>query len=207
MLWHMIHKTPFVIVDVETTGLEPRLDNIIEIAAVKMVDGEIVDEWDTLLNPRVFVPQVTTDITGITTEMLEGAPQFADVVEDYMRFLGADSIFVAHNVEFDREFVNVHLMNEGHEKMPNPYLCTFKLAKTVYPNMKKYSLGELTKVLDVDLPQAHRAIHDARATAHLFNKFLRVLQDGGLKTLKDIPHIQNLPKEQNEMSDGQGSLF
>jgi DNA polymerase III epsilon subunit family exonuclease len=203
----MIHTTPFIIVDVETTGLEPRLDNIIEIAAVKMIGGQIVDEWDTLLNPRVFVPQEVTDITGITTDMLKDSPQFEDVAEDYLKFLGEGSVFVAHNAEFDKEFVNVHLMNSGREKMPHPYLCTFRLAKRVHPNLPKYSLGALTEVFGIDLPQAHRAIHDARATAELFHKFMRVLQDGGLKNLRDIPHIQNLPKEDKTQDDGQVSLF
>ena len=172
-----------------------------------MVGGEIVDEWDTLLNPGVFVPQVTTDITGITTDMLQGAPKFKDVMEEYLKFLGDESVFVAHNVEFDREFMNVHLLDHGRERMPHPYLCTFRLAKQVHPNLKKYSLGELTKLFEIELPQAHRAIHDARATAQLFQKFLRVLQDGGLKHIKEIPHIQNLPAEGASELDGQGSLF
>ena len=206
----MIHKTPFVIVDVETTGLEPRLESIIEVAGVKVLDGKIVDEFDTLLNPGVFVPQETTDITGITTEMLEGAPQFQDVADDYLKFIGDGSdgaIFVAHNVEFDREFVNVHLMRAERDKMPHPYLCTFRLAKRVHPNLKRYALGELAKIFEIELPQAHRAIHDARATAELFGKFMRVLQDGGLRDIKDIPHIQNLPSEEGGEFDGQGSLF
>lgn len=204
----MISKTPFVIVDVETTGLEPRLDSIIEIAAVKVLNGEIVDEWDTLINPGVFVPQETTDITGITTDMLDGSPKFIDIADDYLKFLGDGSVFVAHNVEFDREFVNVHLMRSEREKMAHPYLCTFKLAKQVHPNLKKYGLGALAEVFEIDLSQAHRAIHDARATAHLFNKFMRVLHDGGLKTIRDIPHIQNLPKEDSAGPvEGQGTLF
>jgi len=203
----MISQTPFVIVDVETTGLEPRLDSIIEVAAVKVLNGEILDEFDTLLNPGVFVPQETTDITGITTEMLKGAPQFADVAEEYMKFLGEGTVFVAHNVEFDREFLNVHLMRSEREKMLHPYLCTYKLAKLVHPNLKRYALSELAKVFEIELPQAHRAIHDARATAELFGRFMRVLHDGGLRRVKDIPHIQNLPVEENGLSDGQGSLF
>lgn len=203
----MITQTPFVIVDTETTGLEPRLDSLIEIAAVKVLNGEIVGEWDTLVNPGVFVPQEVTSITGITTEMLKDAPWFKAIADDFLEFLGKDSIFVAHNVDFDRTFLNIHLGRAKKPLMENPYLCTFKLAKQVHPNLKKYGLGELASIFGVDLPNAHRALHDARATAQLFNKFLRVLQNGGLKHVRDIPHIQNLSSGQDEIEEGQASLF
>lgn len=202
----MISKTPFIVVDLETTGLEPNLDCIVEIAAVKVLNGEIVDEKTTLLNPGVFVPQVTTDITGITTEMLRGQPRFEDVIDDFLGFMGTDSVFVAHNVEFDSGFFNSHLRRMQRSELPNPYLCTFKLAKVVHPNLSKYGLGNLSEVFGIELPVAHRAIHDARATAQLFVKFLKVLQDGGLKHYRDIPGIMNLRKDV-VTTEGQGSLF
>jgi DNA polymerase III epsilon subunit family exonuclease len=203
----MISQTPFIVVDLETTGLEPNLDRIIEIGAVKVLNGEIVDEWGTLVNPGIFVPDVVTNITGITTEMLQDAPSFDDVKEEYLSFFDDNAIFVAHNVDFDRDFLNSHLTQHSSKPMVGPYMCTFKLAKQVHPNLSKYSLGSLAELFDVDLQQAHRAVHDARATAELMLKFLKVLQDGGLKRVKDIPVIQNLPKIKEEISDGQASLF
>ena len=203
----MISQTPFVIVDLETTGLQPGLDSIIEIGAVKVIDGKIVDEWNTLVDPGIFLPEITTNITGITTEMVKGQPKFAEIADEYLKFIGDGSIFVAHNVDFDREFVNAHLEKDNLSKMTQPYMCTFKLAKRVHPNLSKYSLGALSELFDVELPQAHRALHDARATAELMVKFLKVLQDGGLKRVKDIPVIQNMPKIVEEVGDGQVSLF
>lgn len=203
----MISGTPFVVVDLETTGLEPNLDNIIEIAGIKVLNGKIIGEWDTLLNPRIFIPQETTNITGITTEMLKTAPIFKDIIADFLEFLGDDSIFVAHNVDFDRSFVNSHLRRESLKEINNPYLCTFKLAKVVHPNISRYGLGALAEMFQVDLPQAHRAIHDARAAAQLLIKFLSTLESGGLKFVKDIPCIQNLPKNVLPVHDGQVSLF
>ncbi|MFA5855194.1 MAG: 3'-5' exonuclease [Candidatus Gracilibacteria bacterium] len=203
----MISSTPFVVVDLETTGLEPRLDRIVEIAAVKVLNGQIVDEWSSLVNPGIFVPQETTDITGITTELLYAAPQFRDVADEYLRFLGEDSVFAAHNVDFDRSFMNHHLIRVGLEAMPHPYLCTFKLAKLVYPNFGKYGLGALADMLKIDLMQAHRAIHDARATAELLIRLLSVLQSGGLRDLARIPGIQNLPSGTARDERGQGRLF
>jgi DNA polymerase III epsilon subunit family exonuclease len=203
----MIEKTSFVVVDLETTGLNAALDNIVEIAAVKMVNGEIVDEWSTMVNPGIYVPAECTQISGITTEMLEGSPVFADVVDDYLKILGTDSVFVAHNVDFDRTFLNKKLEGLQRPLMNNPYLCTFKLAKVVHPNLSKYGLGSLTTTFGIDLPQAHRALHDARATAQLLAKFLKILQNGGLRHVKDIPQIQNLPKEAAKLVEGQVSMF
>ena len=203
----MFDKTTFVVVDLETTGLNAALDSIVEIGAVKMVNGEIVEEWSTMVNPGIYVPTECTQISGITTEMLKDSPKLEDVMDDFLKILGTDSIFVAHNADFDRTFLNSHLEKMQRAPMPNPYLCTFKLAKTVHPNLSKYGLGSLTTTFGIELPQAHRALHDARATAQLLSKFLKVLQNGGLKQLKDIPHIQNLPKDVKNLVEGQVSMF
>lgn len=203
----MITQTPFVVVDLETTGLQPALDKIIEIAAVKVVNGQIVGEWDTLIDPGVFIPQESTNINGITTDMVQGQPFLEDVIDDYLNFLGADSVFVAHNTDFDSRFLNHHLIELGRPGMEHPRLCTFKLAKHVHPHLSGYGLGALAGWFNIDLPEAHRALHDARATAELFIKFMRTLQDGGAAQLKDIPVIENLPAEAKEISEGQVSLF
>ncbi len=202
----MISQTSFVVVDTETTGLVPTLDKIIEVAAVKVVDGKIRDEFFTLVNPGIFVPSETTNITGITSDMLNGAPDFTPVARKFLDFLGDNSVFVAHNVAFDRDFLNFALSNVGCERIKSPYICTIEFAKYLHPNLSRYSLGVLAEVFGIDLPQAHRAIHDARATAHLLIKFLKSVQDGGAKHLKDIPVIVNLPKIP-EMRENQISLF
>lgn len=202
----MISQTSFVVVDTETTGLIPTLDKIIEIAAVKVVNGRICEEFFTMINPGIFVPIEITNITGITSDMLSGAPDFGPVAVKFLDFIGADSVFVAHNVAFDRDFVNVALSGRGYEPLMNPYLCTMEFAKYLHPHLSKYGLGPLAEVFGIDLPQAHRAIHDARATAHLLLKFLKSVQDGGARYLKDIPVIENLPKK-TDMIERQISLF
>ncbi|QQR54943.1 3'-5' exonuclease [Candidatus Peregrinibacteria bacterium] len=202
----MIQNTPFIVVDLETTGLEPNLDNIIEIAAVKVLNGQIIDEQTHLVNPHIFIPQETTDITGITTDMLKESALFADIVDDYLGWFAEGGVFVAHNVDFDRNFFNSHLRRMQRIELSNPYLCTFKLAKTVHPNLPRYGLGVLAETFGIQMPQAHRAIHDARATAELLIKFMSTLHAGGLRQLKDLPCIQNLPKV-TAMQEGQASLF
>lgn len=202
----MIAATPFIVVDTETTGLQPGLDHIIELAAVKVVNGEVVDEWHSMVNPGVYIPMESTQISGITSEMVMEAPQFKDLSSSFVTFM-AEGVFVAHSVDFDRDFVNIHLSKVGLSILPNPYLCTFKLAKQVHPNLNRYGLSNLAEVFGIELPQAHRALHDARATAQLLIKFLRILQNGGLRDLKDIPGIQNLPAELKNLTRGQVSLF
>lgn len=205
----MISKTPFIVVDCETTGLVPNLDKIIELAAVKVIDGRIVDEFYTLINPGIFVPLETTNITGINSDMLVGAPDFNQIGAKFMEFMGGeDSVFVAHNVDFDRAFVNKALSGVSKDIEKNPYLCTIDFTRYLHPNLSKYNLGALANTFAIDMPQAHRAIHDARATAHLLIKLLRLLQSGGAKALADIPVIDNLPKkEKTTVSENQKSLF
>lgn len=201
----MISQSKFIVVDCETTGLVPTLDKIVEIGAVKVVNGEIVDEFYTMVNPRMFIPTETTNITGITSDMVVGAPDFKSISKKYMEFVG-DGVFVAHNVLFDRGFVNQELIRNLDTPMANPFLCTIELAKYLHPNLSRYALGSLCEHFAVELPQAHRAIHDARATAGLLIKFLKSMQNGGAKYLKDIPVIQNLPKRA-VVVENQISLF
>ncbi|MBU0981767.1 3'-5' exonuclease [Patescibacteria group bacterium] len=203
----MISDSQFIIVDLETTGLVPSLDKIIEIAAVKVVNGQIVEEWDSLVNPGVYVPEEVSNFTGITTEMVAGAPSFLELKDKYFDFMGEKGIFVAHNVDFDREFIMSHLPEDGRENMDLPYLCTIQLARHVHPNLSKYNLGDLAKTFNVELPQAHRALNDAKATAELFIKFMNVLRLGGLKHLGDIPVLKNYKKISEDEVEGQGSLF
>ncbi len=203
----LIKDTPFIVVDLETTGLNPNLDSIVEIAAVKVINGQIVEEKTQLLNPHIFVPQETTDITGITTEMLQGAPEFFEVAQGFIDFFTPEGVFTAHNAEFDFGFFNSHLRRADKGELKSPWLCTLKCAKTVHPNLQKYALGHLAETFKIDLPRAHRAIHDARATAELLIQFLEILRNGGARELKDIPGMQNLPKVQVSVSQGQGSLF
>lgn len=204
----MTSETPFVVVDLETTGLIPSLDRIIEFGAVKVVGGKIVEEWHSLVNPGIFVPAEVTHFTGITTEMLEDSPSFEDLIDPFLNFMGTEAIFVAHNVDFDRDFINSHLKKWEKAPMSHPYLCTVDLAKKVHPNLSKYNLGFLAETFGVELPQAHRALHDAKATAELLLKFLKVLENGGLRDMKDIPGLKNLPRvEVVSSGQGQSSLF
>lgn len=197
----------FTIVDFETTGLEPRLDRIIEMGAVRVLDGQIVGEWDVLLNPGIYIPQEATNINGITNELVESAPQFSEKIQEFLDFIGEESVFVAHNADFDLAFLNESLKRMGRDPICNSNLCTFKLAKHLMPYLPKYGVGALAEHFNIALPQAHRALHDARATAEIFIRFYGSMKERGVSKLEEVPTLQGLNKEKKEVSDQQGSLF
>jgi DNA polymerase-3 subunit epsilon/ATP-dependent DNA helicase DinG len=147
--------------DLETTGLDPKHDAIIEIGCAKLRDGEIVDQWSTLVNPGRKLAFAITQLTGIADRDLIGQPPIRDVVDPLRRFVGSLPI-VAHNASFDLGFVRAAGLS-----FSNPVLDTFEIASIVLPGRSSYSLGALAAEFGATQASAHRALHDARATALL----------------------------------------
>jgi DNA polymerase III epsilon subunit family exonuclease len=152
----------FVAVDVETTGFKSETDAIIEVGAVKFVDGEAVDEFTTLVDPRRRLPPDITLITGITDKDLIGKPRIENVVAPLMRFVGNHPV-VGHNVSFDLGFLRA-----AGALPTNDAFDTWELASILVPSLPSYSLGSLAAHFDVRSPSQHRAADDARATGRLF---------------------------------------
>ena len=152
----------YVALDLETTGLNPDKDAIIEVGAVKFRDGEIVEEFTTLVNPGRPIPPEITMITGITDRDVLGAPPFERIEAPLMRFVGQAPV-VGHNVSFDLGFMRAHGLLAG-----NIGLDTWELATIVLPSQPGYSLGALAERFGLALPNAHRAADDAHATGWLF---------------------------------------
>ena len=162
----------FAIVDVETTGSHASGNSMMEIA-VAIHDGEkVVEEFSTLLNPNRYIPRNIRALTGITPEMVEDAPYFADVAEKVHKLLG-DHIFVAHNVSFDLSFLQAAFSKFGFLFRPR-CLCTVRYARKIRPGLRSYSLANLCKHFDVKNEAAHRALGDTRATAQIFSKLLEL---------------------------------
>ena len=136
-----------------------------EIGAVKVRDGEVVDRFQTLLNPQRTIPPGITRLTGISPAMVEDAPYFADVADAFETFM-ADAIFVAHNVEFDYGFIAGEFARIG-RKFRYPKLCTCASMRKLYPGRRSYSLASLCRDFDISLKQHHRALCDAEAAAEL----------------------------------------
>lgn len=151
-----------VALDLETTGLDPNLDSIIEIGAVRMQDGKITAEFSTLVNPGGPIPATVTYLTGIHTEDVIGAPTILAVLPEIQKFVG-DVPIIAHNISFDLGFFRRHGILQS-----NPRIDTYELASVLLPRAARYNLNSLTHELHIELEHAHRALDDARAAALLY---------------------------------------
>ena len=166
--------TDFVSIDLETTGLLPKEDRIIEIAAIRFRNGKENAVYHTYLNPGRVLPERITELTGITSVMLMNAPQFQEVCEEVLEFIG-DDVLMAHHISFDFAFLKRAVTNSvstkwmkenGFEKRG---IDTLKIARAFLPELESRSLSALCKHYQIPI-DAHRATEDARATAILYEK-------------------------------------
>ncbi|WP_100399318.1 PolC-type DNA polymerase III [Bacillus sp. FJAT-44742] len=162
----------YVVFDVETTGLSVVYDTIIELAAVKIKDGEIIDRFESFANPHETLSNTIIDLTGITDDMVADAPEVGDVLKDFHDFIG-DDILVAHNASFDMGFLNAGFKKIGIGAAPNPVVDTLELGRFLYPQLKNHRLNTLCKKFDIELVSHHRAIYDAEATGYLLWKMVK----------------------------------
>ncbi|MBD8068264.1 PolC-type DNA polymerase III [Bacillus sp. PS06] len=168
----LLSEDTFVVFDVETTGLSAVYDKIIELAAVKMKNGEIIDRFEAFANPHHRLSATTIELTGITDDMVRNAPDIEEVLQRFSDW-AEDAILVAHNASFDMGFLNVGYKQIGQEKASNPVIDTLELARFLYPEFKNHRLNTLCKKFDINLTQHHRAIYDAEATGYLLAKLLK----------------------------------
>ncbi|HBZ6547007.1 TPA: PolC-type DNA polymerase III [Clostridium perfringens] len=177
----------YVVFDIETTGFSSKNDKIIEIGAVKLKDGEIVDSFSTFVDPKVNIPYKITELTSITQNMVNGQPTIDEVLPKFMEFVG-DSVLVAHNAAFDVGFIKKNLMDMG-KTLNNPVMDTVPLARYLYPDLKKVKLNLVAKHLGISLENHHRAVDDAKATAEIlkfsFKKMKEEMDIHDVKTLNE----------------------
>ncbi len=162
----------YAIIDIETTGGQPAQDRITEIA-IFIHDGQkVVDKYNTLINPQRPIPYFITQLTGISDDMVKDAPKFYEVAKEIVEFTEG-KVFVAHNVRFDYSFIKKEFADLGYT-FQRKTLCTVRLSRALIPGLPSYSLGKLCKSIDIPLKLRHRAIGDAEATAHLFDKLIKI---------------------------------
>ncbi|EIJ81464.1 DNA polymerase III PolC [Bacillus methanolicus PB1] len=176
----ILSEETFIVFDVETTGLSAVYDTIIELAAVKIQNGEIIDRFESFANPHHPLSATTIELTGITDDMVKNAPEVDDVLRRFHSWAG-DGVLVAHNASFDIGFLNVGYKNIGIGKVANPVIDTLELARFLYPELKNHRLNTLAKKFDVELTQHHRAIYDAEATGYLLIKMLKDANEKGIE--------------------------
>lgn len=166
----------FVIIDLETTWLSPHKHGITEIAAVRFDGKNIVETFQSLVNPERHVPSFITKLTGITNDMISESPTIQNILPDFISFLGED-IFVAHNSSFDLRFLNHARYTHFGEYFSNPTLCTRNLAKHLVPELPKRNLAVLCEHFGITNSRAHRALQDVEATIELLKNYLRIAEE------------------------------
>ena len=159
----------YIVFDIETTGFSAVRDRIIEIGAVKVVNGEIVDRFSTFVNPERPIPFEITNLTSITDEMVMDSPTIEVILPQFLEFVG-DGILVAHNAGFDVGFIEENCRNQAVDRKFT-YVDTVALARVLLPTLSKYKLNIVAKALGISLENHHRAVDDAGATAEIFVKF------------------------------------
>lgn len=185
-----LDQAAFIVVDVETTGMDPANDRVTEIAMLRVRGSVLEDEFSTLVNPLISIPAHITNITGIDNLMVRDAPTAREIAPYVREFLG-DNIFTAHNAAFDWGFVSHTLRRETGLEIANPQLCTVKLSRRILPHLHSKSLGVVAQHLEIRIPERHRASGDAYATALVLIKFLSYLRrHAGLETIGDLLRYQ-----------------
>ena len=165
-----IRDIPWVVFDFETTGLNSVSDKIIEIGAIKLVNGKIVDEISTLIKVEVPIPEVVQKITGITPDMLIGQPTIDSYIHKFFDFIEG-SVLIAHNAEFDMAFLGAESSRLGYE-INWPSFCTLKMARELLPDLPKKNLDTLAEHYNLSFEARHRSIGDAKVTVAVLNQML-----------------------------------
>lgn len=187
----------FAIIDVETTGGSATRDRIIEVAIIIHDGLSVVNKWESLINPEIYIPPFITSLTGITNDMVRNAPKFYEVAKQIVE-LTKDQIFVAHNARFDYSFFQEEFNRLGY-RYQRKMLCTVKISRKLLPRLPRHNLDTLLTHFNIVIPpnQRHRAMGDTEATAKIFDYFIKndpnrhieSLLNGGVRAAKLPPNI------------------
>lgn len=177
----------FVVFDIETTGFSPINNRIIEIGAVKVVNGQITERFSTFVNPEVPIPFEIEKLTSINDSMVMEADTIEVILPQFLSFVG-DAVLVAHNASFDVSFIQE---NAKRQKIPTDftYVDTVAVARVLLTNQAKYTLDAVAKTLGISLENHHRAVDDAECTAEIFVKFIAMLKKDGVETLDALNEL------------------
>lgn len=199
--WELTNRENYVILDIETTGFSPvKMDTIIEIGAIKVKNGEIVDTFSTFINPHKKLKKEIEEVTGITNEDLTNAPNIDKVLVEFRKFI-ANYLIIAHNASFDWDRFLMHYFPTICIHPNNDVLDTMNLSKLAFPNEKKHNLKECCDRLNIPVEGHHRALNDAKMTFKVYKELLKLLKD-------NIPSKENNNnfKEELEPLEFDGSV-
>lgn len=173
----------YVVVDCETTGLDPNTQRVIEIGALRCRGPRVLDRFTTLINPERSIPQAIRQLTGITPAMLYDAPLAPEAIAGFLDFAGG-SLLIGHNVRFDYNFLGAEAQRHQGVRLLNPSLCTIRLASKLLPSLRQRNLGSLAAALEIPIHDRHRAMGDAEVTQRVFWRLAERARDQkGIATL------------------------
>ena len=195
----MLIDDTYVVFDLETTGLHANEgDSIIEIGAVKMCQGKIIDTFDELVNPGKLISEEISSITCITNEMLKDKPNEEDTVKKFMNWVD-DLPMVAHNAKFDMSFIDMAYLKYDLGKLKNTIIDTLGLSRYLESNERYHNLATLTIRYGIpwDEDKHHRANYDAEGTALIFYKMLEKLKLNNINTMEDLKRYRTIVLKYN----------
>ena len=159
----------YTIVDIETTGLSPANNEIIELSAIKIRNNNIVEKFSTLVKPSSKINSFITGLTGITNDMVKNAPSINNVLEEFLKFVSNDCI-IGHNINFDLRFIKHNLQKHLNTDLENTSIDTVKVARKFCPKLSSYKLSNLATHFNIDTSGHHRALKDCEMTFDIYNK-------------------------------------
>ncbi len=175
-----------MVVDVETTGTRAAgSDRIVEIAAVVVERGEVTRAFESLVNPECPIPSEVSRLTMITGGMVRSAPRFAQVAAEIAPYLEG-RVFVAHNAGFDWRFLSAELERTMGQRLDGDRLCTVRMTAALLPSLRRRSLDAVANYFGIEIGARHRAGGDARATAAVLLRLLRLAEERGAETIDDL---------------------
>ncbi|WP_195612133.1 PolC-type DNA polymerase III [[Clostridium] symbiosum] len=182
-----------VVFDIETTGFSPLKNRIIEIGAVRVEEGRIIDKFSSFVNPDVPIPFEIEKLTGINDNMVLDAPKIDRVLPEFLEFCRG-AVMVAHNAGFDISFIKENARQQGLEFNPT-VLDTVSLARVLLPNLNRFKLDTVAKELKINLANHHRAVDDAGATAEIFVRFIKMLKERDIFDLSQLNELSRMTVE------------
>ena len=186
----------YVVMDMEMTGLSPYKDKIIEIGAIKVVDGEVREEFQTLINPNIKIDEKITEITGISNEMVQDKPFIDEILQDLIHFIG-ERIIIGHNLVYDYSFLMQAIYNNGIAEQCNKHhlgIDTLKIARKMLSADEEKTLGALSKKYNIYDNNYHRALNDAYMTMKLYKILCKEFENEALE-LKPEEYFYKPKKE------------
>ena len=182
----------YVLFDLETTGISSTYDEVIEIAAVKVKNGKVVEEFSELVNPKRPIPYAASMVNNITDDMVKDAPTFDVVLKEFIEFVG-DNVLVGHNIHsFDMKFLYRDCKKYYGKTITNDYIDTLCIAKICFPNWKHRRLGDLADYYGIPTAGAHRALADCRMNQKVFEMLGKELEGKG--SFGSKPNVKVCPR-------------